>query len=109
MSGIDAIAAERQRQIREENWTPEHDDQHTDESLALVAAMYATPLRLYSVEAGDRYFIFEDPWPTSWSDDWDRRDDFDRRRRLVVAGALIAAEIDRLDREDAIRTEKDHP
>lgn len=37
-SGIDLIAAERQRQIEEEGWTPDHDDQHTNGELALAAA-----------------------------------------------------------------------
>lgn len=27
-TGIEAIAAERQRQIEKEGWTPEHDDTH---------------------------------------------------------------------------------
>lgn len=99
MSGIEAIAAERKRQIEVEGWTPDHDDEHTDESLALVAALYAAPFQLFSMEMdGDTWFQFEDPWPTSWDEGYDKRDHFDRRMRLVVAGALIAAEIDRLDR-----------
>tara|TARA_R100000789_G_scaffold81287_1_gene76551 strand:- start:7211 stop:7633 length:423 start_codon:yes stop_codon:yes gene_type:complete len=96
--GVIAILQERERQETEEGWTPEHDDQHTDETLALVAALYATPFRLFSQESSEDHVLFEDPWPSEWDDEWDKRDQLDRRRKLVIAGALIAAEIDRLDR-----------
>ena len=99
MSGIDAIAAERKRQIEVEDWTPDHDDEHTDGSLSTVAAIYAAhPLKLFVHWSDSAGLHFEDPWPETWDSEWDRRDDFDERRRLVIAGALIAAEIDRLDR-----------
>lgn len=98
MNGIESIAAERRRQTEAEGWTPEHDDAHTDETLALVAALYATPFRLFSQESSKDFFLFEDPWPSEWDDRWDKRDQLDRRSKLVIAGALIAAEIDRLDR-----------
>ena len=50
---------------------------------------------------------FVDPWPRSWVEDWDKRlptrdprDVSDERiRELEKAGALIAAEIDRLLRK----------
>ena len=102
--GSIAIMRERERQETEEGWTPEHDNQHTDETLALVAALYATPYRLFSKEITEDYVFFEDPWPTEWDTSWDKRGQVDRRRQLVIAGALIAAEIDRLDR-DAARNE----
>lgn len=101
MNGIESIAAERQRQIDVEGWTPEHDDEHTDETLALVAALYAAPFKLYSAESGPGWFQFDDPWPSSWDESWDGREQHDRRRRLEIAGALIAAEIDRRDRAAA--------
>lgn len=43
MNGAELIAAERQRQIEREGWTPSHDDQHIHGELAAVAACYATP------------------------------------------------------------------
>lgn len=92
------VIAERERQIDSEGWTPDHDDGHTDESLALVAALYASPFPLFGCENGESYITFEDPWPTSWDQNWDRRETFERRRRLVVAAALLLAEIERLDR-----------
>jgi len=103
MNGIQSIAAERRRQIVSEGWTAEHDDEHKDESLALVAALYAAPGPLFEVndhrsDDGFGRIRFDDPWPASWDTRWDKRWDHDRRRCLAIAGALIAAEIDRLDR-----------
>lgn len=113
MSGIDEIAAERKRQIELEGWTEKHDDQHKDRSLALVAALYATPIELFKVErCRNGGMTISDAWPW-WSSDpdpqgrggrapsWDKRKLHDERRRLVIAGALLAAEIDRIDRADA--------
>lgn len=82
------ILAERRRQIAAEGWSAEHDDGHTDGELASAAACYAhfakrtlttTPLW----------------WPWS-SEGWKQKD---RRHDLVKAGALILAEIERLDRQ----------
>lgn len=113
MSGVIDIAVERQRQITDENWSHEHDDQHRDKSLALVAALYATPIPLQQViVAPDGTVSTRDPWPWHFHDastlepldnSWDKRKVHDERRRLVIAGALIAAEIDRIDRAEARR------
>jgi len=118
-NGVDLIARERQRQIEDEGWTAEHDDEHTDGSLVLAAVCFATPVKLYRL-VGDSRFIFEDPWPHSWADEWDRRMDPDDKEYdeslpdpqdysdeeridlLIKAGALIAAEIDRLRRRALI-------
>ncbi len=118
MSGIELIAKERKRQIEEEGWTAEHDDEHDDESLALAAVCYATPARLYVMQVYASGPHFRDPWPDSWDDCFDKRFHYGERKRnpgntpprpetytkrerldlLVKAGALIAAEIDRLQR-----------
>jgi len=110
MTGIELIAAERMRQIKQERWTQKHDDEHTDGSLALAAVCYAAPIPIFQREGDEQYFAFVDPWPDSWDSKWDKRP-FDhyhgrpraptpdeRIRMLVKAGALIAAEIDRLQR-----------
>lgn len=94
MTGVELIAAERQRQIEQEGWTASHDEQHKTGQLALVAALYATPVPLFSVKNGDQELFWWDPWP--WSRQWDKRRKHGRLRRLEIAGALIAAEIDRL-------------
>lgn len=108
MTGVEMIAAERERQVSEEGWTPEHDDSHRSGGLAKAAACYAMPERIYIEERTARGLHFVDPWP--WSGHYDRRrkqanypnaipvEGAARLRMLVKAGALIAAEIDRLRR-----------
>lgn len=115
MSAIEEIAAERIRQITAEGWTPEHDvEHHADGSLALVAALYASPISLYRVEIEGTSMRGVDPWPWKVTrygagrgddyvdlsyqvNDGDKRAKHDRRRRLVIAAAFIVAEIERLD------------
>jgi len=109
-TGIELIADERHRQVNEEGWTPEHDDAHTDASMAMVAALYAAPVNLYErTKNWEGVEIHTDPWP--WKtivDDmvpiklnaWDNRRIHDEKRRLVIAGALIAAELDRINRTE---------
>ena len=112
-TGIELIADERLRQISEEGWTPEHDDEHGDGSLAMAAACYAAPKQLYESVEKARCVIYQDPWPKSWLDRYDKRYTYEsgntlpppntyseskRIDLLVKAGALIAAEIDRRQR-----------
>lgn len=107
-TGIELIADERQRQIDKKNWTADHDDEHTDCSLAMAAALYATPQQLFEFRNnGTQLKVFEDPWPwrrieggRGGGNAWDRRGKSTRIRDLEKAGALIAAEIDRLQRID---------
>ena len=83
------VLAERQRQIEVEGWTPENDDAYQSGDIADAAACYAmTSPRM----RGDRSAPFDWPWAGRW---WKPTD---RRRNLVKAGALILAEIERLDR-----------
>jgi hypothetical protein len=110
------IAAERARQIQQEGWTPEHDDEHDKAELATAAAIYAAPdlkqvRRLSNIVGGSEHssIAIIDPWPwhsVSILDNcelstriWFKPSE--RRRDLVKAGALILAEIDRLDRLSA--------
>jgi len=106
MSVIDEIAKERQRQISKEGWSYEHDDEHEDGSLADAAACYAATTRAFKAEefAGvgyKPYTAYSDLWPKSWADHWFRPQK-SRRRRLVIAAALLVAEIERLDRASAV-------
>lgn len=89
MTALDDIAAERRRQIEVEGWAPEHDDLHRDGVLARAAACYAAPS--YPL-IGHTFLPMGWPWEQSW---WKPTT---RRRDLVKAGALIVAEIERLDR-----------
>lgn len=102
MSVLDEIAAERRRQVEAERWTEAHDDEHHDGSLAAAAACYA-----FMASTGGEtkpaprgcFSIVQLMWPRSWSWGWWKPKD--PRRDLVRAGALIVAEIERLDRAAA--------
>lgn len=83
------VLAERQRQIDSEGRTPEHDDQHGGGQLAEAAACYAIG-DTHARNCAQMTRIW--PWAYEW---WKPGD---RRRMLVKAGALIIAEIERLDR-----------
>lgn len=102
------IAAERQRQISNEGWTFEHDDIHTGGELALAAALYATPIPLYQVTPYLGGCKWSDPFPWQEPSTTHRHEGVvmervgykrhGRRRQLVIAAALIVAEIERIDR-----------
>lgn len=102
------VLAERRRQVEVEGNGPEHDDTHDRGELALAAAAYllqdfgvpvlsygAVPL-LSSLD-GSEHVIRLWPWELDW---WKPKS---RRRNLERAGALILAEIERLDRATAER------
>lgn len=87
------VIAERERQISQEGWTPEHDDKQIDCQLAAAAACYAvcgdTPGQVNKLNYdGVRL------WP--WANWWWKPTTY--RRNLVKAAALLLAEIDRIDR-----------
>src|SRR4051794_28113659 len=69
--GVALIEAERRRQITQEGWTSEHDDQHDSGEMALAAALYASPTLLYEKDERANVVAFKDPWP--WDSRWDKR------------------------------------
>lgn len=91
-SGVHMIAVERHRQVEVEGYHPGHDAEHEADALALAGACYATPEDL-------REFVDGDPRrePTLWPFEggW-KPSTHDRARELTKAGALIAAELDRI-------------
>ena len=95
-TGIELIADERLRQVEKEGWTFEHDDEHTDGSLALAAAAYAVAEDGRENYKDDNFMASF--WPESWDESWYKPTPNDRIRELTKAGALITAEIDRLQR-----------
>lgn len=89
--GVARIGDERRRQIKDEGYTPEHDAEHNDASLLAAAACYLDEAR-----RGPRRERVPDGWP--WGvEDW--KPSMHPERNLEKAGALIAAEIDRLARQ----------
>lgn len=97
-TGIELITEERQRQLEKEGWTSKHDDQHTSQQLPILAMLYACPAKY-------RPMLNPTGWFTAmqWNLDWWKPTE--RIKELQKAGALIAAEIDRLQRIKSIENE----
>ena len=87
-TGIELIAEERARQISEEGWAAVLHDVHTEFELTSAGCGYAQ-----AAMSEDTDLPFNWPWHhESW------KPSSDPIRNLVKAGALIATEIDRLQR-----------
>lgn len=80
MVGVQKIESERRRQIAIEGWTPEHDSAYQNGELRRAAACYALGARPPGL------------WP--WADSWWKPSTVERN--LEKAGALLAAELDRI-------------
>ncbi|WP_241652168.1 hypothetical protein [Pseudomonas aeruginosa] len=89
------VQAERRRQITAEGWTPQHDDEHPDGQMSQAAGCYALHAGGIGtdwpggIRNGSALF-----WP--WDEEWWKPKS--ARENLVRAGALVLAEIERLDR-----------
>lgn len=99
---LQAVIAERRRQQSDEGWTPEHDDGHVNDEIAAMAAYYAMPVGARDWPASETGYgatfgeaIRPEGWQAKESDRWDE---------LVKAGALVLAELERLERADAVST-----
>lgn len=95
-TGTDLITEERQRQIEKEGWSLGHDRaNHKRDELARAGAAYAMPHRFRDLMANGRPKLF--PFSVRWWKPSPKPLTREGRiRELVKAGALIAAEIDRL-------------
>lgn len=94
-TGVELITIERRRQVKGEKYGKDHDDLHTDQSMAMAAAHYAAPAEALAV---DHTGAWVEMWPDSWDKDYDKKEQHGRIKQLIIAGALCAAEIDRLHR-----------
>lgn len=94
MNICDEIEAERFRQVWAEGFLPTRDDKYTGGELAMAAAAYAMSYKA-TFDGRCPYRALLWPWNVSW---WKPTN---RRRDLIKAGALIVAEIERLDRLQA--------
>lgn len=104
--GVQAIYEERLRQIVKLGYDKEHDDAHADEALAFAAASYAIPqgvvvgglstdelkgrLNPWDIHGNNTMFVKEK--------NFTKEEIEKRQRELAKAGALCAAEYDRLER-----------
>lgn len=92
------VLAERRRQVEAEGRTPEHDDEHAMGDLAIAGACYAAKASGRGLHSASSVPVLW-PWePESWKPGMPRRN-------LVKAGALILAEIERLDRAEAAKAQ----
>ncbi len=89
-SAVRDLIQERRRQVHEEGWSSDHDDLEVQGGLASAAATYA----LKAIGMTDYEY---ETWP--WGHEYLKPGE--PRRMLVKAGALILAELDRLDRQAA--------
>jgi hypothetical protein len=88
MTGVELIAAERKRQIEEEGWTARHDDEYKNDQLIEAAMCYVSSKKIRANS------LVMSLWP--WKKELWKPTPDNRIRELEKAGALIAAEIDRL-------------
>ncbi len=102
------VLAERRRQVEAEGYDPMHDDEHIDGALSMAAAGYASEASNALLNCAHELDGPDEPalddvqgstpeagiWPHGWT-----FKPATPRQMLVKAGALILAEIERLDRE----------
>ncbi len=91
---------ERLRQINEEGFSAQGDDQYIEGQLAAAAGSYAFFSAIaqdLEIEAGDYGLPPFWPWEASW---W--KPSTDPQRNIIKAMALLAAEYDRIERAKAV-------
>ncbi|WP_407223871.1 hypothetical protein [Enterobacter roggenkampii] len=86
------VTAERQRQQSTKGYSTQQDDTYIGGELAAAAISYIEPMEAESY------------WPADWHDDSFKPSDY--RRNLVKAGALILAEIERIDRQEQTKNDQ---
>nr|WP_314540037.1 hypothetical protein [uncultured Massilia sp.] len=94
------VLVERGRQVEAEGYDPDHDDAHVSDEIAAYAAYYVMPPAVRDWPAE------ETGHGATWGaaiipEGWGPPKPGDRRRELVKAGALVLAEIERIDRGGA--------
>lgn len=92
------VLLERLRQIYEEGFTEEHDDEHQFGELAIAAACYAEEA-FCQIREPERLPVISQVVPQLWPWEPSRwKPSLDARHNLVKAGALILAAIGVIDR-----------
>lgn len=90
LSGVELICMERERQVNEFGYNAKHDNSEKDEGLAHAAVCYAIP------DGPNREKYVNDFYP--WHIVTYKPTPDNRIKELIKSGALIAAEIDSLQR-----------
>jgi hypothetical protein len=94
-TGVELIAEERQKQIDKHGFTAEHHVNHDVWYENFQLQLAAVTLLMHEFE---EQIEVEANLPEGWELEWFLRlNAKDRRERLIIAGALIAAELDRID------------
>lgn len=91
--GAALVCKERKRQIDEEGFHKQHDDDHIFQELPHAGAYY-----MLEQSTRDTLDKFHEIWP--WHDRWFKPTPDNRKREVVKGSALGCAEIDRLIREE---------
>lgn len=99
------VAEERRRQITDEQWTADHDDQHRPGMLVAAGEAYAHVAR--HLIDGRPYETTTDVPPAWWPFDWSWwKPSPDPVRNMVKAAALACAEIDKALRHRGVAGER---
>ena len=94
-TGIELITEERLEQIQKHGRTLEYDANYNDNGQLIEAASILLTPNLQHAE-----LEYDPNCPFGWDDDiWEHIIEKSYKDRLIIAGALIAAEIDRLSYE----------
>lgn len=96
------VLAERQRQITAEGYDSGHDDMATRGQLAIAAGCYA-------MWSGHPALMGRFSWKAFFPWDWKYWKPSTPRHNLIRAGALILAEIERLDRAEQAKQQEQQP
>lgn len=96
-TGIELITEERQKQIDKHGFTAEHHALNTEKWYNKQQLLSAA-IRLVDYEEDGVTSIYKKLVPENWDKGWwERLCEKPVKERLIIAGALIAAELDRLN------------
>ena len=94
-TGVELITEERQKQIDKHGFTAEH---HALNSEKLYNNNQMQQASIYLLDEDVSEDEMQSRIPVNWDKQWFLRlNSRDKKERLIIAGALIAAELDRLN------------
>lgn len=99
--GVRDLLTERRRQVQEKGYPPERDDTYTRGQLADAASAYAFLADARAANPAARLDYLKAKPPSLWPWGPEQWKPASQRLMLIKAGALILAELDRLDRMES--------